>query len=241
MSCCLMNSIPLYFKPLKSSVPPTSLGNIPDLKENLFGIVRVQHKLVQHIMCKKSCSNSFPKLTARAPCWLELWILRSISLEVDALWGKVWKGQTATYFLFWWCGFQFFNSSLITSLLICLAMQLGSYLSSWTGCAQLPWDPHGRWSDTTFGTCLVIGKFLKVDHKSTQLMILSHWERYWLNLWLANNDCKALLPFMLGCIISLLVLDSVKQLLLGDHCQEELPLILFHWHNTGGWLMLLQS
>lgn len=85
MSCCLMNSIPLYFKPLKSSVPPTSLGNIPDLKENLFGIVRVQHKLVQHIMCKKSCSNSFPKLTARAPCWLELWILRSISLEVDAL------------------------------------------------------------------------------------------------------------------------------------------------------------
>ena len=74
MSCCLMNSIPLYFKPLKSSVPPTSLENIPDLKENLFGIVRVQHKLVQHItgMCKKSCSNSFPKLTARAPCWLEL-------------------------------------------------------------------------------------------------------------------------------------------------------------------------
>ena len=85
MSCCLMNSIPLYFKPLKSSVLPTSLGNIPDLKENLFGIVREKHILVQHIMCKKSCSNSFPKLTVRAPRWLELWIFRSISLEIDAL------------------------------------------------------------------------------------------------------------------------------------------------------------
>lgn len=85
MSCRLMNSIPLYFKPLKSSVLPTSFGNIPDLKENLFGIVRVQQKLVQHIMWKKSCSNSFPKLTARTLCWLELWIFRSISLEIDAL------------------------------------------------------------------------------------------------------------------------------------------------------------
>lgn len=85
MSCCLMNNIPLYFKPLKSSVLPTSLENIPDLKENLFGIVRVQHKLVRFIMCKKSCSNSFPKLMARTPCWLELWIFRSISLEIDAL------------------------------------------------------------------------------------------------------------------------------------------------------------
>ena len=75
MSCCLMNNVPLYFKPLKSSVLLTSLVNIPDLEENLFGIVRVKHKLV----------NSFPKLTVRAPCWLELWIFRSISLEIDAL------------------------------------------------------------------------------------------------------------------------------------------------------------
>ena len=85
MSCCLMNSIPLYFKPLKSSVLPTSVRNIPDLRENLFGIVRVQHKQVQHIICEKSCSNSFRKLMVRAPCWLGLWIFRSISLEIDAL------------------------------------------------------------------------------------------------------------------------------------------------------------
>ena len=49
MSCCLINNVPLYFKPLKSSVLPTSLGNIPDLKENLFGIVRVKHKLFSQV------------------------------------------------------------------------------------------------------------------------------------------------------------------------------------------------
>ena len=120
MSCCLMNNIPMYFKPLKSSVLPTSLGNILDLKENLFGIVRVQHKVVQHIICKKSCSNSFPKLTVRAPCWLELWIFRSISLEIDALWGKVWigvKGHLLSVLMMWFTVFQQLVNHFLTNLL----------------------------------------------------------------------------------------------------------------------------
>ena len=62
MSCCLMNNIPLYFKPLKSSVLPTSLENIPDLKENLFGIVRVQHKLVRFISVQKILFKLFSQV-----------------------------------------------------------------------------------------------------------------------------------------------------------------------------------
>lgn len=97
------------------------------------------------------------------------------------------KGHLLSVLTMWFPVFQLLVNHFLTNL---LGNAIGQLLAFVNRMYPVTVDPHGRWSDTTFGTCLVIGKFLEVDHKSTQLMILSHWERYWLNLWLANKIAR---------------------------------------------------
>ena len=62
MSCCLMNNIPLYFKPFKSSVLPTSLEIFLTSRKTFLVLSGYNTNWYSIIMCKKSCS---PKVTIR--------------------------------------------------------------------------------------------------------------------------------------------------------------------------------